>query len=387
MSENRTTAAPGWYPDPWDPSSCRYWDGATWTGYVNRPYPTSAASVPVPGPEGTPWSKGTKRLVIACVTIVILALTATVGFEGAAATRVQNESASSARAVLVQFLNMAVKGDRQWRDVASPAMLARDRSGIGAPFGGDPTTARALALSVHYSITELNFDNGTNWTQRPGASEADSASAVVALRYQFTVLGKTYSSTTAQTVWLTRPFYYGSPSPERYKPGHTATAVGPWRVTANAISVSEDLHSQQHHLAKQTTTLDPDRRDADADVCSEVESVLADISDSARKTGELTSSCLYGDGHVALDKSIDTKAVAATFPVVLDGDFDNTSVPPEITQLDASSSSNDFAPLKEYVIGDGAQRYVLTLAAASPVDGHPRYRIIALQQAQKDPKK
>ncbi len=27
---------PGWYPDPWDPASTRWWDGQAWTGHISR---------------------------------------------------------------------------------------------------------------------------------------------------------------------------------------------------------------------------------------------------------------------------------------------------------------------------------------------------------------
>jgi len=41
----------GWYPDPYDPNSVRWWDGTQWTGEV-RPAPTSQ---PNPTPT-TPWA-------------------------------------------------------------------------------------------------------------------------------------------------------------------------------------------------------------------------------------------------------------------------------------------------------------------------------------------
>ncbi len=28
---------PGWHPDPWDPTSLRWWDGRQWTGYTHPP--------------------------------------------------------------------------------------------------------------------------------------------------------------------------------------------------------------------------------------------------------------------------------------------------------------------------------------------------------------
>jgi hypothetical protein len=47
------TSEPGWYPDPWYPQSLRYWDGASWTGYVQ-----AAASLPRLDPgEVATWAK------------------------------------------------------------------------------------------------------------------------------------------------------------------------------------------------------------------------------------------------------------------------------------------------------------------------------------------
>ncbi len=52
-SASRTPA--GWYPDPWYPSTSRYWDGAAWTAYQNPPAaPVSYA--PPKAPEGTGWN-------------------------------------------------------------------------------------------------------------------------------------------------------------------------------------------------------------------------------------------------------------------------------------------------------------------------------------------
>jgi len=45
------SAIAGWYPDPYDPNSVRWWDGTQWTGEV-RPAPTSQ---PNPTPT-TPWA-------------------------------------------------------------------------------------------------------------------------------------------------------------------------------------------------------------------------------------------------------------------------------------------------------------------------------------------
>lgn len=56
MSSDPTAQAPaGWYPDPWYPSTSRYWDGTAWTASQNPP--AAAVSYATPkAPEGTGWS-------------------------------------------------------------------------------------------------------------------------------------------------------------------------------------------------------------------------------------------------------------------------------------------------------------------------------------------
>ena len=34
-----TPPQPGWFPDPWQPGSLRYWDGSEWTGHVRATEP------------------------------------------------------------------------------------------------------------------------------------------------------------------------------------------------------------------------------------------------------------------------------------------------------------------------------------------------------------
>ncbi|AYG04332.1 DUF2510 domain-containing protein [Gryllotalpicola protaetiae] len=46
-----TNATPGWYPDPWNPSAQRFWDGGQWTDHVAT---ANAQAVRQRLPEGAP---------------------------------------------------------------------------------------------------------------------------------------------------------------------------------------------------------------------------------------------------------------------------------------------------------------------------------------------
>jgi hypothetical protein len=48
MTTSDPSALPGWYPDPYDPSQLRYWDGAVWTESVSPGSPPAAG----------PWAPG-----------------------------------------------------------------------------------------------------------------------------------------------------------------------------------------------------------------------------------------------------------------------------------------------------------------------------------------
>ena len=62
--------AAGWYPDPSGAFAHRYWDGATWTGYVDVDgrtmwSPPGAVGAPGPGPIAGPRLRGTEGLASA----------------------------------------------------------------------------------------------------------------------------------------------------------------------------------------------------------------------------------------------------------------------------------------------------------------------------------
>jgi hypothetical protein len=44
------SGAPGWYPDPWQPTQWRWFDGMQWSGYVHRVAP-APMPIPIPTPH------------------------------------------------------------------------------------------------------------------------------------------------------------------------------------------------------------------------------------------------------------------------------------------------------------------------------------------------
>lgn len=74
--------APGWYPDPLDPSQVRYWNGAQWSATTQprwAPVGSPAVTVPAPaepvaGATSSPWLRLVIGLVdcLVCVPLVLL---------------------------------------------------------------------------------------------------------------------------------------------------------------------------------------------------------------------------------------------------------------------------------------------------------------------------
>lgn len=64
---------PGWYPDPEDATSLRWWDGTAWTDHRRSIQP---APTPAPLPVAEPTGSGTRPVAIALGVLVVLALVA-----------------------------------------------------------------------------------------------------------------------------------------------------------------------------------------------------------------------------------------------------------------------------------------------------------------------
>ena len=80
--------APGWYPDPTDPSLHRYWDGSTWTAHTapRWPAPTAEDRCARPeevAPDGKLKAAGVMHLITG--GLLAFALLAVVLFGGAEA--------------------------------------------------------------------------------------------------------------------------------------------------------------------------------------------------------------------------------------------------------------------------------------------------------------
>jgi hypothetical protein len=75
MTDVRTP--PGWYPDPWGSGARRYWDGATWTGFVEDVAPPPQWGAPAP-PLFAPADRPPRRFPL----IGFLAIVVVVAFAG-----------------------------------------------------------------------------------------------------------------------------------------------------------------------------------------------------------------------------------------------------------------------------------------------------------------
>lgn len=70
-------AAPGWYPDPQDPSRWRHWDGRAWSRLTSAERPDAATGgAPPPGPAAPapPATDRTRRTLVAVVAAAVVLL-------------------------------------------------------------------------------------------------------------------------------------------------------------------------------------------------------------------------------------------------------------------------------------------------------------------------
>lgn len=314
--------------------------------------------MPTDHPRPRVRARGTTALLVVCLVVAGLAVTAAALLPG----YLRDGARREAEATLHTFLDAATQGESDWRDAASP-MLA-EALPVGAPVIGDEQTADALHLTASYTAGDLTFDGAT-------LERSDTASAIVTIRYRHRIGGERGTASIAQRVWLTRPFYYGSAVPQQADAKKAPTAVGPWRVTGITLPAAGDRTAR----AASSLASDP-RGSADDFACETPASALAQLADAARIDATLTSSCFFGpdDGADVLADGVDPDALVAQFPAV--DAADPSSMPAELTRVEGDAMRGMRPPFTQYLVAD---RYVVTFAAVATDDDETATRLVRIE--------
>ena len=394
---NGDLPAEGWFPDPAEPGLLRYWDGAQWTahtapmpqaqpvmqdqGYAVHPqaavvggtdpvhaapmHATQVVAAPAPKrPKGERiWNLQTLLVLLVCVALLIAAPIVLFSARSDA-------HREPAQQVLDSFVSAAAKSDDSWRKYASPRLS--EKIEVGAPIGGEAATAEKLGLRVEYELGELTFEGPS---ERSGADEYDVASAPVTLTYTFQAYGEQHIGTAEQTVWLTRPFYYGSEEPQRSDRRKTPTGVGPWRVTNLTLPYAgpngEDDRSRSFFTSDLSEEYD---KEVDGNICYSPISALEDLSENIRIDGEVVTSCVPIDGEsFTVAQSVDDASFAAGFPVI--DSLKPQFAPRDLVMLDPGYSGQ-LPPIMQYHIKTSEGEYVVTYASTE-LEGKDDYSMSA----------
>jgi hypothetical protein len=289
------------------------------------------------------WTTLTTFILIACILLV----TISAYFALSLRTQAQNQDKTQAQESLDSFLDAAVKQDPKWKDFATPRLV--QSIPVGAPFGGERQTAKAIDLKVSYELGEIDFE-----------VSGDLASVPVEVIFSFTAGGKAVKSTTTQTIWLSRPFYYGDDVAQRADYVENPTAIGPWQVTG--ITDESDYGTDEEANASASTTLQVEY-DADLDVseCYEDEAILLGLSTSARIEGKALTKCYLDD--TADKNGVNPKELAKSFPMLYERS--EVETPPDIVHLDNSFSSRREPGLREYFIKGEGGVFIIAIAGVS----------------------
>src|SRR5699024_11937588 len=103
--------------------------------------------------------------------------------------------------------------------------------------------------------------------------------------------------------------------------------------------------------------------EGDALHCGSPAAVLAEMSESSRRTNSAVSSCLYGeDGAFAGGEEISREDLGKVFPLI--DEFRERTLPEELVHIrtGANDTAQVFAPFEQYLIPAGEEDYVLTIA-------------------------
>ncbi len=410
-----------WYPDPENPSQLRYWDGTAWTEHrapvPQAPEPAQAAApmqvqhtaqaeaqyaqqqtapyAAQPGPYAqlpaqyaaqpgqyapqplvprgpSAWTRGTIITLVVCLVLVFGAAAGAVAFFNHSSTAHERQ----ANEALEGFVSNSVKGDAKWRDFANQKLL--DKVVLGSPILGESTTAKALDLKIDYELGPLIFQSDL-----PNLP-ADLAHAKLKLTYTFSLDGVEATSTAYQTVWLSRPFYYGDDVPARAT-GQEPSAIGPWRVTSLVLPTDGESGGNEGTEYFKTDIEVPFIEDVDDTYCFAAPNLLEDVSTASRTEAEVRSFCFWDEGSIALGDNVDLDDMAMSFPPI--DAMQASQMPPELVQLDPGMAYQSAPPLREYLIRGASGTYVLTLIGVQ-VTGDAEQttsnRIVSIQMIEED---
>lgn len=298
------------------------------------------------------WNGGTWAVLAGGVVLV---LAATAGIVVAAAQSHTDEAATVASLSDEFIASATTANDDTWRELSSNRL--RNSTLDRSPLRLDEATMTALDVEVSATPGAPTFVQSSDLDKLVDEEHADSASVMIDLKYSYTTFDHDFTFAVPQQLWLTRPFYYGDDTPDRADSDRTPSAIGPWRVTA--------LSSPQFSAANPGigralagTTLQTTERGGGS-TCSSVGGVFAQLSDSARTTGELRSDCwLREDGSSVIGENVDLALLATEFPL-----FDASHVPDAALKIRTPMEGNPL--LAQYPISTSDGEYMITLGAAS----------------------
>lgn len=347
----------GWYPDPTNPIQRRYWDGDEWTELE--------MSEKTFRQQHRKQRRNTRtRLVFAGgLTLVLIAGAALI----TAAWHDGHRRDGAAAQVATSFLELAATNDDSWREYSSALM--RNTYLDASPLQLDPATAGALKMQVDYREGDLVFVRSVAPNDSVKERDADTASMVIKLTYEWDAGGESHTYTATQELWLTRAFYYGDAVADRADPDRRPTAIGPWQATM--LSFPERVNGGS------LTDLEAGDRGYQ-ETCRTVGKVFEQLSTAARQRGNLASSCwLTSDGYFVRDESLDTQTLIDEMPVY------NEYSPPD-SALRIRTYLEGRPLLAQYPIETSAGTYVVTLGASSLdgtaiTDSNYQLRILSIQ--------
>lgn len=378
--QDESAFPPAWHPDPQGGGQLRWWDGTRWTEHV-APIPTAAAAAhtpdatapaaaePVSAPAAAPAPPREKSMTAATWAVLAATVLVVGGVSGGlwwGSTSARADIQAQAPAVLDGFLAAASTGDATWTDFASPGLGS---SAVAPPLFGDAKAAASIDLSVSYSAGPMVYGRGSvPRDELPDGN--DVALSLVDVTYTFTVDGQQQTATTTQSVWLSRPFYFGDETPSEARYDEEPTSVGPWRVSGFTAPSPGEAGDREVLAASSYSVAEDDPG------CRSAIDILARMSELARENDFLPALCLSGGRTTTVGDDVDVDAIGKAFPALT-----YLSPFPEATALEGTYDTP--APLQEYRVTIADADYTFVLAAVGDQGqrtSQAGWRIISIQK-------